>query len=97
MHVQQTLLGKGAQVLGDERHLPPFPADLILVLLYTHVGIDALAAHKLKVGVATICLHVLSLINNFEVLPGISALRSANCKLLNQEEPDNLQPIFTVK
>ena len=39
-------------VRGGFAHLAELPADLILVLLHTHVRVDALAADQLKVCVA---------------------------------------------
>ena len=60
-------------MLGNKRHLAPFPADLVLVLLHPDVSVDTFAAHQLKVGVATIRLQILGLINDPEVLPRIPA------------------------
>ena len=54
-------------------HLAPLPADLVLVLLHSHVRVHRLAQHQLQVGNPPIRLHLLHLVKDGKVLARVAA------------------------
>ena len=57
-------------------HLPPLPADLVLVLLDTHIGVHTLTADQLEASIAAIRLANFHLVKYAEVFARVPARRS---------------------